>query len=179
MLTQWVDAFPHDLIARNNFAGCLGSLGEPDRAFGESREAARLLPSPFTYWMWIGRSFHADRIAEAETALDDARGEASIRRYSAIYRPTLAFFRNDDAALQEVWTWAEGKSEAHLVINGKGDGRGGSGPVSSRPPHAGDRDAMSGGVSYALEMALMRATVGLPTSVDATPRRTGLSGHGS
>ena len=139
VLTQWVEAFPHDLIARNNFAGCLGGLGEPDRAFGESREAARLLPSPFTYWMWIGRSIHADRLAEAETALDDARGRGFDSPLLRDLQAYLAFFRNDDAALQQVWTWAE---EARGTSRGqwKGDGRGGSRPVSCRPPHAGDRD---------------------------------------
>ncbi len=165
VLTRWVEAFPHDLIARNNFASCLASLGEPDRALGESREAARLLPSAFTYWMWIGRSFHADRMAEAETALDDARGRGFDSPLLRDLQAYLAFFRNDDAALQELWTWAAGKSEAHLVINGKAMVEAARGQFRAALRTQETATAMSGGVSYALEMALMRTTVGLPSSV--------------
>ena len=57
----------------------------------------------------LDEAIHADRMAEAETALDDARGrgfDSPLLRDLQAYR---AFFRNDDAALQEVWTWAAGK----------------------------------------------------------------------
>ena len=140
VLTQWVEAFPHDLIARNNFAGCLGGLGEPDRAFGESREAARLLPSPFTYWMWIGRSIHADRMAEAA---DGSRRRAWARlRFAATPRSTglpcvLSKRRCRTAAGVDV---GGRKARGTSRDQWKGDGRGGSRPVSYRPPHAGDRD---------------------------------------
>src|SRR5262249_43307533 len=49
LVGRWVQPFPHALTARHNFSICLGLLGEPDRALGEAREAARLLPSPWTY----------------------------------------------------------------------------------------------------------------------------------
>ena len=44
VLSQWVQAFPRDVVAHNNFARCLKLLGQLDRAAAEAREAARLLP---------------------------------------------------------------------------------------------------------------------------------------
>ncbi len=98
VLSQWVAVFPHDVIARDNFSSCLSILGQPDRALGEAREAARLLPAAHTYGTWIHRSLMADRVDEAQTSVDDAlrRGFDSI--YLFDLRVRLAFLRRDDEA---------------------------------------------------------------------------------
>jgi hypothetical protein len=49
VLLQWVQTFPRDVTGHNNFARCLRLLAQHDRAAGEAREAARLLPTPWSY----------------------------------------------------------------------------------------------------------------------------------
>ena len=169
---RWVQAFPHDVIARNNFAYCLSLLGEPDRALGESREAARLLPASFTYRAWIHRSLLADRLDEAQATIDDAlrRGfdSASLRDL----RVQLAFARKDTAAMREQWTWAAGRPGADLVIMGKamveasyGRFRDALGSVDTAAAMAADTDDAAG---YAIEAALMQAEVGQSPALSIT-----------
>jgi serine/threonine protein kinase/tetratricopeptide (TPR) repeat protein len=107
VLSQWVQTFPDDFIAHSNFAGCLLRLGELDRSLAEAREAARLLPSPWSYNAVIFRSIVTDRLEEAKAAFD----EAAARKFDAppmhVTRALLAFLQKDNPAMQEQWSWAE------------------------------------------------------------------------
>src|SRR6267378_1707393 len=107
VLSEWVQTFPDDFIAHSNFAGCLLRLGELDRSLAEAREAARLLPSPWSYNAVIFRSIVTDRLEEAKAALD----EAAARKFDAppmhVTRALLAFLQKDNPAMQEQWNWAE------------------------------------------------------------------------
>jgi tetratricopeptide (TPR) repeat protein len=107
VLSEWVQTFPDDFIAHSNFAGCLLRLGELDRSLAEAREAARLLPSPWSYNAVIFRSIVTDRLEEAKAALD----EAAARKFDAppmhVTRALLAFLQKDNPAMQEQWSWAE------------------------------------------------------------------------
>ena len=161
---QWVQAFPQDVIARNNFAYCLSILGEPDRALGESREAARLLPASFTYSAWILRALLADRPDEAQSTIDDAlqRGfdSAGLRDLQA----WLAFLRNDAVTMQQQWTWAAGRAGADIVIMGKAMVEASYGRLSAALRSVDTAAAMAGSgdaTDYAIEAALMQAEVGL------------------
>jgi DNA-binding winged helix-turn-helix (wHTH) protein/tetratricopeptide (TPR) repeat protein len=169
---QWVQAFPHDVVGRNNLAYCLSILGEPDRALGESREAARLLPASFTYRAWIFRSLLADRLDEAQSTIEDAlrRGfdSASLRDLQV----QLAFLRKDTAAMERQWTWAAGRAGADEVITGQAMVEASRGrfhdalrSVAGPSEDAGD---------FAIEAVLMRAEVGLSPnrSVSVAPNET-------
>ena len=107
VLAQWVQTFPDDFIAHSNFAGCLLRLGQPDRSLAEAREAARLLPSPWSYNALIFRSIVTDRLDEAKATFD----EAIARKFDAppmhVTRALLAFLQKDNPAMQEQWNWAE------------------------------------------------------------------------
>ena len=116
---QWVQAFPHDVIARNNFSRCLSILGQPDRALGEAREAARLLPAAQTYRMWVRKSFNADRLNDAQTAMDEAIRRGFDSTYLRDLRVLLAFLRKDDVAMQQQWTWGIGRADGALLFWGK------------------------------------------------------------
>ena len=162
--TRWVQSFPHDVVARNNLAYCLSLLGEPDRALGESREAARLLPASFTYRAWILRSMLADRLDETQSTIDDAleRGfdSASLRDLQV----RLAFLRKDTATMKEQWTWAAGRDGAESVIMGRAMVEASSGRL-----HDADRSVAAAtaredpgtATDDAIGAALMRAEVGL------------------
>lgn len=166
VLTQWVDAFPHDVVARINLSSCLINVGQPDRSLGEAREAARLLPAAFTYAMWIGRALHTDRLDEAQKALDDARGRGFDSPLLRDLQMQLAFLRNDGPGMQQQWTWAGGNAEAHLVLMGKAlvETSRGQFHAALRTQQAATAQAASVHflADYGLEMALARAMVGLP-----------------
>jgi eukaryotic-like serine/threonine-protein kinase len=175
---QWVQTFPQDVIARNNFAYCLSLLGEPDRALGESREAARLLPAAFIYRAWIHRALLADRLDEAQNTIEDAlhRGfdSADLRDLTA----QLAFLRNDTAAMQQQWAWAEGRSDADGVVMEKAKVEASQGRFRAAM-HSVDRaTAMAAKANddtdYAIEATLMQAEVGLSPaqSINVAPDQT-------
>jgi eukaryotic-like serine/threonine-protein kinase len=116
ILLQWVGTFPQDFIAHNNLSWCLQLLGQPDRSLAEAREAARLLPSPWSYGALIDRSIFTDRLDEAKTTFD----QADARKFDVIglraSRAVLAFLRKDKPAMQEQWNWAVGKPGAEPVL---------------------------------------------------------------
>jgi len=161
----WVRSFPHDVIARNNLAYCLSLLGEPDRALGESREAARLLPASFTYRAWIHRALLADRLDEAKATIDDAlkRGfdTPSLRELQV----HLAFLRNDTATMEQQWTWAAGRSGADGVMLGKAEVEAATGRFRAALRSVDTAIAMAAGsgetTDYAIEATLIQAEVGL------------------
>ena len=114
---QAVQTFPRDAVAHTNLASYLAKLGQLDRAADEAREAARLLPSPYSYHDLALRSITADRLNEAKAAFDaaDARNfdSADLR----VNRSLLAFLQHDKAAMEEQWSWAEGKPDADRFLS--------------------------------------------------------------
>src|SRR5260370_5475520 len=70
VLSQWVQTFSDDFIAHNNLAKCLLQLGQPDRSLAEAREAARLLPSPWSYNLLIFSNIFTDRLDETKDIFD-------------------------------------------------------------------------------------------------------------
>ncbi len=116
ILSQWVGTFPQDFIARNNLSWTLQVLGQPDRSLAEAREAARLLPSPWSYAALIQRSIYTDRLEEAKATFD----EADVRKFDGTVlratRALLAFLKKDKAAMQDQWNWAVGRSDAEPVL---------------------------------------------------------------
>jgi tetratricopeptide (TPR) repeat protein len=107
-LSQWEQTFPDDFIAHSNLAGCLLKLGQPDRFLAEAREAARLLPSPWSYNAVIFDNIVTDRLDEAQTTFDEAAARKSDASPMHVSRALLAFLKKDDFAMQEQWSWAEG-----------------------------------------------------------------------
>ena len=167
VLSHWVQAFPHDVVARNNSSQCLSVLGQQDRALGEAREAARLLPAAHTYATWANRALLADRLDDAETAMDEAtrRGfdSASLRDL----RVRLAFLRKDDAEMQQQWTWGIGRADGAQLFSGKALVEAYHGQFGAAHRSLDTAAALAAKAGYsddytALHVALMRVDVGLP-----------------
>ena len=116
VLLQSVQTFPRNVSARLNWASCLAFLGQPDKAADEAREAARLQPTAFTYSEWIFHSINADRLNEAQVALD----EAAARKFDVFQlqenRIRLAFLQNNQRAMQEQWNQAMGRPDADQFL---------------------------------------------------------------
>jgi tetratricopeptide (TPR) repeat protein len=111
VLSQWTKTFPRDVVAHNNLARCLKLLGQLDQAAAEAREAARLLPTPWSYNVSIVQSTLADRLNEAKAAVDEANAlkfDSSDLRFT---RAILAFLQRDESSQNEQWQWAVGKPD--------------------------------------------------------------------
>jgi serine/threonine protein kinase len=116
VLSQWVQTFPQDYIARYNLRGCLLFLGQQDRSLAEAREAARLLPSPWSYNALILSSIYTDRLDEAKATFDEADARKFDGTGLRLSRALLAFLKKDEPAMQEQWNWAVGKPGVEPVL---------------------------------------------------------------
>jgi serine/threonine protein kinase len=116
VLLQWEQTFQSDFIVHNNLAVCLNALGQPDRAADESREAARLLPTPWSYRTWMFDSITANRLEEAKAVFDEALQRKFDRTDMHDDRALVAFLQEDKPAMEEQWRWGEGKPFADRLI---------------------------------------------------------------
>jgi serine/threonine protein kinase/tetratricopeptide (TPR) repeat protein len=173
VLVQWVSVFPHDVIARNNFSVCLGILGQPDRALGEAREAARLLPAAHTYGTWIDRALMAEHLDEAQTSMDDALRRGFDSMYLLDLRARLAFLKKDSKAMQQLWAGIADKPDAQQVFFGKAEFEASRGQFHTARRSADTATALAVGAGFAsdyygAQVAMMRAEVGLPLTQSLT-----------
>jgi hypothetical protein len=109
VLSQWVQTFPNDFIVHNNLIRCLGLLGQPGRAADEAREAARLIPSPWSYRSWMFSDIMAGRLEEAKAVFEEAQQRKFDTPDLREDRALVAFLQDDEHAMQEQWTWAANK----------------------------------------------------------------------
>jgi len=176
VLSRWVKAFPHDVIARNNFSLCLSVLGQRDRALGEAREAARVWPAAHTYGTSVYLAVLADRLGDAQTTMDEAiRGGFDSTNLRDL-RVLLAFLQKDDAAMQQQWKWASGRAEGQQLFFGEALVEAYRGQFGAADRSLDRATALAATAPYAidggvLDLALMRIEVGFPlprsTAVDA------------
>src|SRR6266481_5034018 len=118
----WVQAFPHDIIARTNLRTSLTSLGRQNEALVQAREAARLLPSEPTLTNLLRTAIYAQQLGEARETYDEAKslGFESLTLHS--FHALLAFLQNDKSGTQQEWAWASqdplrGRFVLHLKSN--------------------------------------------------------------
>jgi len=116
VLLQWVQTFPRDVTGHNNFARCLQLLAQLDRGADEAREAARLLPTPWSYNNSMVASIVADRLEEAKATFDEAQTRKFDSPDLRENRAVLAFLQNDQPAMQEQWNWSAGKPIADSFL---------------------------------------------------------------
>src|SRR5260221_2119392 len=117
---EWVRTYPHDVVAHNNLATCLRLLGQPIRSLAESREAARLLPTTWTYGNLAFANILAGRLDDAKATLD----KIDAREFDAVglrvNRFLVAFLQQDEPTMQEQLRWADGKPGVdHVLLENK------------------------------------------------------------
>jgi eukaryotic-like serine/threonine-protein kinase len=119
VLVEWEQTFPRDFIAHNNLVKYFAWSGQPDRAAEEAREAARLLPTPWSYRNWMYSSILANRLEEAKAIYNDAQ----VRNFNGPdmrdERVLVAFLQRDEPAMREQWSWAAGKPIADGLLFGR------------------------------------------------------------
>jgi len=116
---EWIQTFPLDGVAHNNFATCLFYLGQYDRAATEAREAVRLMPllSVTSYYVLMQSTTAAGRLEEAKLIFDEARAHGVDNSVMRSDRHLIAFLQNDQAGMKEQLEWLTSHKESiHAVF---------------------------------------------------------------
>ncbi len=116
---RWLELFPHNLVARFNYAFCLGLLGRFDEAALHLRDVARNSPSSFVYDPLMVAYIGAGRLNEARIAFEEAEAHKFDDPNLHNQRALLAFLEKDNAVLEEQWKWAAQNPHAEGVMFGK------------------------------------------------------------
>ena len=108
--TQWEQAYPADDVAANNLGFDYGLVGQLDKSLAGSLESVRLTPtSVIGYGNLVGGYLTLNRPDEAKTAFDKAISLKLDGPGLRLSRYQLAFFQNDEAAMQEQVAWFQDK----------------------------------------------------------------------
>ncbi len=117
--SQWLALFPHNLIARFNYAYCLNRIGRPDEAAAYLRDVARNVPFGFPYDSLMESYIDADHLNEAKITFDEAEAHKFDTTTLRDHRALLAFLQRDNVGLESQWKWAAQSPQNELVLLGK------------------------------------------------------------
>ena len=116
---HWLALFPHNLIARFNYAYCLNRIGRPDEAAAYLRDVARNVPFGFPYDSLMESYIDADHLNEAKITFDEAEAHKFDTTTLRDHRALLAFLQRDNVGLESQWKWAAQSPQNELVLLGK------------------------------------------------------------
>jgi tetratricopeptide (TPR) repeat protein len=90
----------------NNYA----TVGQYDKALSELQETLRLAPDNVTNYVNLGITYIAlNRLDEAKATFDQAQAHKLDSGFLRLYMYLLAFFRGDDAQMEQLVAWGAGK----------------------------------------------------------------------
>ncbi|QOY85899.1 protein kinase domain-containing protein [Paludibaculum fermentans] len=106
---QWIQTFPLDGVAHNNYAGAALSLGKYNESAAAAREAIRLMPSLAggNYTTLMIATTKADRLDEAKIIFAEAQARNFDEFPLHASRHLIAFLQHDEPAMKEQLAWAE------------------------------------------------------------------------
>jgi len=109
--SQWQQTYPADDVAPNNLGFDYALIGQLDKALAGTQESLRLTPtSVIGYGNLIGGYLALNRPDEAKAAFDKAIALKLDGPGLRLSRYQLAFFQNDEAAMQEQVAWFQDKA---------------------------------------------------------------------
>jgi serine/threonine protein kinase/Tfp pilus assembly protein PilF len=98
----WKGTYPRAAIPYNNLGVIHRILGQYEQAIPEAEEYARRVPNVFAYSNLISDYLYADRVVEAQAALDDARRRKLNMDDLAPFAYKVAFARGDEAEMRRL-----------------------------------------------------------------------------
>jgi len=108
--TLWAQSYPADDIPANNLGFDYSLIGQLDKALTQTQESLRLTPnSVIGYGNVMGIYLAPNRLDEAKAAFDKAIALKLDGPGLRITRYQLAFFQNDETAMQEQAAWVLAK----------------------------------------------------------------------
>jgi DNA-binding winged helix-turn-helix (wHTH) protein/tetratricopeptide (TPR) repeat protein len=113
----WKQTYPRDVVPRINLSAGYQSLGQPEKALGEIREALALNPNrSFVYSNLLGDYLCMNRLDEAKSAFDSALTRGLDTEDVRAGRYIIAFLESDQATMQQQVAWSAGKpAESKLL----------------------------------------------------------------
>ena len=107
---QWEQTYPADDVPPNNLGYDYALIGQLDQGLAETQQALRLTPnSVIGYGNVMGAYLSVNRPDEAKEAFDKAIAMKLDGPGLRVTRYQLAFFQNDEAAMQEQAAWFNDK----------------------------------------------------------------------
>jgi tetratricopeptide (TPR) repeat protein/predicted Ser/Thr protein kinase len=114
---QWAQAYPRDFIPHGNIATNLSSLGQYEKAVGETVESIRLNPdAPTGYGNLVGLYAALNRLDEAKSTYEQALARKSESSVLHLNRYGVAFLERDTPEMQRQLAWATGKPGAEDAL---------------------------------------------------------------
>ena len=109
ILELWLQNYPRDQTVNTNLGVIYGNLGENEKALASAQQSFRADPSGLNYSNLVSSFMVLNRFEEARATAEEAQAKKldSAVLHSALY--TLAFLRNDQAAMTREAAWAAGK----------------------------------------------------------------------
>lgn len=113
----WIQVYPRDYAAHENFGSALMILGRYDEAASESNESFRLEPNDAVAIGNLGEIYLAlNRFDEATTVTNEAVAHKLEAVELAVNQYGLAFFQGNLAAMKQQENWAIGKPGAEDLM---------------------------------------------------------------
>jgi len=105
----WIQNYPRDIVVHTNLGVIYGNLGENEKALASAQQSFRADPSGLNYSNLVSSFVSLNRFEEARATAEEAQAKKldSANLYAALY--SLAFLRNDRAAMTREAAWAAGK----------------------------------------------------------------------
>jgi len=113
----WATTYPNDYVPADNLAAIYTQLGQYNRSLEEDRRALRLDPANSSNYADLVMDYiYLNRLAEAETTVDQALSNKldSPKLHIRLYQ--LAFLRNDTAAMLQQVSWGAGEQGVEDVL---------------------------------------------------------------
>jgi len=109
ILELWLQNYPRDQTVNTNLGVIYGNLGENEKALASAQQSFRADPSGLNYSNLVSSFITLNRFEEARATAEEAQAKKldSANLHAALY--TLAFLRNDRAAMTQQAAWAAGK----------------------------------------------------------------------
>jgi tetratricopeptide (TPR) repeat protein len=114
---EWVQTFPLDGVAHNNFGANLLNQGQYDRAAAEAREALRLMPvlGMGSYYPLMAATTYGNRLDEAKLIFAQAQSrKADIPSMHELLH-LIAFLQHDEPAMKEQLAWLRRANESGVA----------------------------------------------------------------
>ena len=106
----WIQSYPRDLIPHLNLGNNAATLGQYDKALGETQEALRLESNNIVGWGNLAAySLALNKLSDAETAANTAFARKLDGGYVRLMTYYTAFLRGDSAQMAKQLAWGAGK----------------------------------------------------------------------
>jgi serine/threonine protein kinase/Flp pilus assembly protein TadD len=113
----WEQAYPRELVARNNLGVVYQNLGQHEKSLAKFLEAGQVAaPDALTYSNIVSEYIHLNRFDEAASTAKESRAKNFDAPDLHLYLYQLDFIRGDQAGMAGELDWAAGKPAVQSTL---------------------------------------------------------------